>query len=150
MSIEKQIAAEVSRMADLVWAAGALDAKGLWYVTRPAEHPTHFAPRIQFKAKPRRLEPAVANLERIFGGAVDRGPNLPGRRSVQWQVSGAKACSVVNELILPYLVVNQRKAQLHQELCRRIMLRARPFDERSLTAFEVLEREKLITAISGL
>lgn len=139
-------------MAELAWAAGALDARGTFSATYrdrkqgPLEGP--LAVRITFRPQRETYgRTASEELERLFGGSVRRrGPQ--GGQVAMWTISGAKACLEVDRLVLPYMRAQGRRAQLHLELCRRIVeFKPASFADRTTPSEELAARGALVTAM---
>lgn len=147
-------------MADLAWAAGVLDMRAYWTVeVRDADgrRPRDFdgrtwrswRPLIGYRNRSNKDEAAAIQdllFDAIGVGHVSRPKHNKGRRG--WFATGATACAEVNRLLLPYLKVKGRKAQLHLELCERIIdWKPESFEQRSLSREEIERRLELHAAI---
>lgn len=134
----------LERVADLMWAAGVIDAAASFRLEERPSGRTRL-PRITYMPTTRRTQ-VVAELHRIMGGEAGRPPRNWGvsKRKPLWRVTGATRCLHVVEQVGPYLRHCQGLARLHYAYCQRVVEYKRPsFDLRGIPDEEVDAREAI-------
>lgn len=104
MSVEV-VAREVQRMADLAWAAGLLEVRGLFVVVERwrSNGRVEFEPRLRVVYK-RWERPAMDRLRRTLGGSFGQ-PR--GWVRQQWQITGARGVLEAGSAVLPYMTAEK-------------------------------------------
>lgn len=139
----RDVAAQVRQMADNAWAAGVLDAVGVFAAYPRKDVLGGYITRVRVRARKMEGRDVMDQLEAVLGGHVRYDAKF-----VEWQASGVAACLDVLEAVRPYMRRQSRRAQLLQELCEYMSLPRGGFNERGLGDVEVKHRALLVEALA--
>ena len=130
-------------LTKIAWAAGFMDGEGYIGITRCLDRRTgRLYYRVQVDVGQVHREP-IALFQELFGGTIGHRTNKK-QGCWNWRKFGKEACNVIR-ILLPYLVVKRRQAELVLEYDMTVMEKNGHGNWKTLPA-EIIERRRAIWA----